>query len=115
MLTYKTVLMCNYVFQTVTKCKEAIDNYLLLQKPPKRCLHRHSHKKDQSNHNLFFVNAKRIRTSYLRKYWHMGNSKKANATVAITAVQIANRICIESKKKNIIIKLMLAPRGKHIA
>ena len=45
----------------------------------------------------------------------MGNSKKANATVAITAVQIANRICIESKKKNIIIKLMLAPRGKHMA
>ena len=78
-------------------------------------MNRHSHTKKIKATTKYFVNEKRIRTSYLRKYWHMGNSKKANATVAITAVQIANKICIESKKKNIIIKLMLAPRGRHMA
>ena len=30
----------------------------------------------------------------------MGKRRNAKATVAITAVQIANNICIESKKKN---------------
>jgi len=42
-----------------------------------------------------------IEIFYLIRYWHMGNSRNASATVAITAVQIANNICIESKKKNI--------------
>ena len=44
----------------------------------------------------------------------MGNSKNANATVAITAVQIAKRICIESKKKNMIIKDIEAPVEENI-
>lgn len=73
-------------------------------------------------------------------YWHIGNSKKAKATVAITktketnkkqqcllvtivfllstvilAVQIANNICIESKKKNMTNNEILAPNGRHNA
>lgn len=71
-------------------------------------------------------------------YWHMGNSKNAKATVAMTtkkiktksvnnsfffilfklyslAVQTANSICIESKKKNMTSKDMEAPSGKHRA
>ena len=49
------------------------------------------------------------------RYWHMGNRRNANATVAITAVQIANNICIESKKKNMTSKDIEAPNGRHIA
>ena len=53
--------------------------------------------------------------TYLIKYWHIGSSKKANATVAMTAVQMANNICIESKKKNMTSNDTEAPNGKHIA
>ena len=53
--------------------------------------------------------------SYLIKYWHIGNRRNAKATVAITAVQIAKSICMESKKKNITNNEMDAPKGKHIA
>ena len=45
----------------------------------------------------------------------MGSSKNARATVAMTAVQMANNICIESKKKNMTSRETEAPRGKHIA
>ena len=45
----------------------------------------------------------------------MGKRRKARATVAITAVQIANSICMESKKKNITSKETEAPNGKHMA
>ena len=45
----------------------------------------------------------------------MGKSRNAKATVAITAVQIANNICIESKKKNMTSKDIEAPNGRHIA
>lgn len=48
-------------------------------------------------------------------YWHMGNSKKAKAIVAMIAVQTANSICIESKKKNITRSDMDAPSGRHRA
>lgn len=74
-------------------------------------------------------------------YWHIGNKRNANATVAITvdgrrarfrldwnrnilwlggsvyllAVQTANNICIESKKKNITSNEMDAPSGRHRA
>lgn len=67
-------------------------------------------------------------------YWHIGNNKNARATVAITtknshiihqqryyyfvyllAVQIANSICMESKKKNMTSNEMLAPNGRHNA
>ena len=52
---------------------------------------------------------------YLIRYWHIGNRRNASATVAITAVQIANNICIESKKKNMTSKDIEAPNGRHIA
>ena len=45
----------------------------------------------------------------------MGSSRKARATVAMTAVQMANNICIESKKKNMTSSETEAPSGKHIA
>ena len=45
----------------------------------------------------------------------MGSSRKASATVAMTAVQMANSICIESKKKNMTSREMEAPRGRHMA
>lgn len=65
-------------------------------------------------------------------YWHIGNSKNAKATVAITktlfittpfikhqpyllAVQIAKSICMESKKKNMTSSDTLAPSGRHSA
>ena len=53
--------------------------------------------------------------SYLRKYWHIGNNKNANATVAMTAVHIANTICMESKKKNIMSNEIDAPNGRQRA
>ena len=53
--------------------------------------------------------------TYLIKYWHIGRSRKARATVAMTAVQMAKSICIESKKKNITKREMEAPKGRHIA
>lgn len=49
------------------------------------------------------------------RYWHIGRSRNASATVAITAVQLAKSICIESKKKNITSSEMDAPNGKHMA
>lgn len=49
------------------------------------------------------------------RYWHMGRSRKARATVAMTAVHEAKSICIESKKKNMTSKEMEAPNGRHIA
>ena len=52
---------------------------------------------------------------YLVRYWHIGKRRNANATVAMTAVQIANSICIESKKKNMTSKDIEAPNGRHIA
>ena len=45
----------------------------------------------------------------------MGSKRNAKATVAMTAVQIANNICIESKKKNMTRSDTEAPRGKHMA
>merc|ERR1711899_78106 len=51
----------------------------------------------------------------LMRYWHIGSKRKAKATVAITAVHIANNICMESKKKNITNNEIDAPKGKHIA
>ena len=45
----------------------------------------------------------------------MGKRRNAKATVAITAVQIANNICIESKKKNMTSNDIEAPNGRHIA
>ena len=45
----------------------------------------------------------------------MGNRRNAKATVAMTAVQIANNICIESKKKNMTSNDIEAPNGRHIA
>ena len=45
----------------------------------------------------------------------MGRRRKASATVAITAVQEAKSICIESKKKNMTRREMEAPRGRHMA
>ncbi len=56
-----------------------------------------------------------LRITYLRKYWHIGSSRKASAMVAITAVHMANNNCIESKKKNITNREMEAPTGRHIA
>ena len=49
------------------------------------------------------------------RYWHMGRSRKARATVAMTAVQLAKSICMESKKKNITRSEMDAPNGRHMA
>lgn len=51
----------------------------------------------------------------LTRYWHIGKRRNARATVAITAVQTANRSCIESKKKNMIRREKLAPSGRHMA
>ena len=34
---------------------------------------------------------------YLMRYWHMGRSRKARATVAMTAVQLAKSIWKEGK------------------
>lgn len=48
-------------------------------------------------------------------YWHIGNNRNASATVAITAVQTANNICIESKKKNITNNDTDAPNGRQSA
>ena len=45
----------------------------------------------------------------------MGKSRNARATVAMTAVQEAKSICMESKKKNMTNREMEAPNGKHIA
>ena len=45
----------------------------------------------------------------------MGNRRNASATVAMTAVQMANSICIESKKKNMTSNDIEAPSGRHIA
>ena len=57
-----------------------------------------------------------INSEYYRIiYWHMGNRRNAKATVAMTAVQIANNICIESKKKNMTSNDIEAPNGRHIA
>ena len=52
---------------------------------------------------------------YLMRYWHIGSKRNAKATVAITAVHIANNICIESKKKNMTSSDIEAPNGRHIA
>ena len=52
---------------------------------------------------------------YLIRYWHMGNRRNASATVAMTAVQMAKSICIESKKKNMTSNDIEAPNGRHIA
>ena len=49
------------------------------------------------------------------RYWHIGSKRNAKATVAITAVHIANNICIESKKKNMTSSDIEAPNGRHIA
>ena len=54
-------------------------------------------------------------SSHLMRYWHMGSRRKARATVAMTAVQEAKSICMESKKKNMTNKEMEAPKGRHIA
>ena len=51
----------------------------------------------------------------LTRYWHIGSRRKARAMVAITAVQTANRSCIESKKKNMMRREREAPRGRHMA
>ena len=56
-----------------------------------------------------------IGLTYLMRYWHIGSKRNAKATVAITAVQIANNICIESKKKNMTSSDIEAPNGRHIA
>lgn len=45
----------------------------------------------------------------------MGRSKNASATVAMIAVQTANNICIESKKKNITNNDTDAPSGRQRA
>ena len=45
----------------------------------------------------------------------MGNRRNASATVAMTAVQMAKSICIESKKKNMTSSDIEAPNGRHIA
>ena len=45
----------------------------------------------------------------------MGSNKNAKATVAMTAVQMAKSICMESKKKNMTSKEIEAPSGKHMA
>jgi len=55
------------------------------------------------------------RRTYLMRYWHMGKRRKANATVAMTAVQLAKSICRESKKKNRTRSEMEAPKGRHMA
>ena len=49
------------------------------------------------------------------RYWHIGRRRKANATVAMTAVQEAKSICMESKKKNMTRREMDAPSGRHMA
>ena len=48
-------------------------------------------------------------------YWHIGSSKNARATVAMTAVQLAKSSCMLSKKKNMTSSDMDAPRGRHMA
>ena len=45
----------------------------------------------------------------------MGSRRKASATVAMTAVQEAKSICMESKKKNMTRREMEAPSGRHMA
>lgn len=49
------------------------------------------------------------------RYWHIGNRRKANATVARTAVQIAKTICRESKKRNMMRRDAEAPMGRKAA